>query len=513
MPNQIFISYSKKDSDFANKLADSLLRAGFKIWIDRSIGGGEKWRESIENNLKASTEVIVIVSPNSISSHWVMHEGSLAYGWGKKLYPVLIAPVASLPPWLEEYQWVSFVNTPHDIAFSALAAALTPGNPMQDLLDERVEVYHQTGELFGEEIIGVIEKARDTLNISPEVEEILQKSRQALETRHQKESEQKYALLEATKKQHITEKRSRGMILTLTTSFVLVVLVSILSLSPFATGWQKLTSFDAIKAESQANARFFVTMNNSDPETIFVSDNTPGGFYKSTFGDKECWSKISSLPNANTIVTHIAASENIVYIISSDGLFVSNDAGTAWEALSLVTGSEELQPTAITVNPASPSQVFVGTTPAGLFISENGGRDWRSVNIPIAKDSGVQALGQSGADLLLATRESVWISRDNAKSWTILLEEASPIYGLSMVGDKGHFFIARGEQGISDADVDSHEIRPLVNTPTFEFIQAVSASNAARYAADKNDIWYWRLWPWTNLNWLRARLGIPIPCY
>jgi len=39
MTDHIFISYSKKDSDFAHKLADDLEAAGFKIWIDRSIGG------------------------------------------------------------------------------------------------------------------------------------------------------------------------------------------------------------------------------------------------------------------------------------------------------------------------------------------------------------------------------------------------------------------------------------------------------------------------------------------
>ena len=38
------MSYSKKDSAFSHKLADDLEAAGFKVWIDRSIGGGEEWR-------------------------------------------------------------------------------------------------------------------------------------------------------------------------------------------------------------------------------------------------------------------------------------------------------------------------------------------------------------------------------------------------------------------------------------------------------------------------------------
>ena len=72
-----------------------------------------------------------------MSSEWVKHEGSLAYGWGKQLFPILIDPVDALPPWLEEYQWIDFVNTSREIAFEALVAALTPPNPIQDLLDQQ----------------------------------------------------------------------------------------------------------------------------------------------------------------------------------------------------------------------------------------------------------------------------------------------------------------------------------------------------------------------------------------
>ena len=52
MANHIFISYSKKDSPFVHNLADDLANRGVDVWIDRSIGGGEEWRETIIRNLK-----------------------------------------------------------------------------------------------------------------------------------------------------------------------------------------------------------------------------------------------------------------------------------------------------------------------------------------------------------------------------------------------------------------------------------------------------------------------------
>ena len=84
MPNRIFISYSKKDKDFAYRLVDDLESQDFKVWIDRAIGGGEAWRKSIDDNLRAADEVIIILSKNAIESKWVNHESSMAVGLKKK---------------------------------------------------------------------------------------------------------------------------------------------------------------------------------------------------------------------------------------------------------------------------------------------------------------------------------------------------------------------------------------------------------------------------------------------
>ena len=87
MTDQIFISYSKKDSEFTADLSNDLREKNFKVWFDTAIGGGEQWREAIENTLKAAEEVIVVLSPNSIDSDWVQYEGTVAYTLGKRIIP------------------------------------------------------------------------------------------------------------------------------------------------------------------------------------------------------------------------------------------------------------------------------------------------------------------------------------------------------------------------------------------------------------------------------------------
>lgn len=230
MTEQIFISYSKKDSEFAHPLAKNLEAAGFKIWIDRSIGGGEQWRDSIEENLKSAGEVIIVVSPNSMASEWVKHEGSLAYGWGKKLYPVKIKPVPSLPPWLEEYQWIDFIDTPYDMAFDALVSALTPPNPIQDLLYQQVNIYRQTGELIGDAILRVITDAQDTLKIDEEAEHLIVTSERAIEARQQKERQ---VALELENARRLREKIFIGAgIVSVTLLIFTYVVLSVFSPQP-----------------------------------------------------------------------------------------------------------------------------------------------------------------------------------------------------------------------------------------------------------------------------------------
>jgi WD40 repeat protein len=230
MTNHIFISYSKDDSDFAIKLAEDLQNKGFKIWIDRSIVGGDQWRDTIEKNLKSAEEVIVIVSPNSMASEWVKHEGSLAYGWGKRLIPILMEPVDSLPPWLEEYQWINFVDRSYKIAFDALVADITPPNPVQDLLDQQVNAYQQTNALINEAILQVIIEERDSLEISQEADQLIQKSK---EKRDQNIAEREAQQQRELEQAHKLTKTQRQRTIVLSTGLVIAVVLSIIAFSLF----------------------------------------------------------------------------------------------------------------------------------------------------------------------------------------------------------------------------------------------------------------------------------------
>lgn len=87
---QVFISYSRKDISFIETLVTDLKNTGLEVWYDVShIAGGARWRSEIENALRNSQYVIVVLSPDSIVSEWVEREFLFSSNLRKKIIPVM----------------------------------------------------------------------------------------------------------------------------------------------------------------------------------------------------------------------------------------------------------------------------------------------------------------------------------------------------------------------------------------------------------------------------------------
>jgi formylglycine-generating enzyme required for sulfatase activity len=88
--SHVFISYSRKNSDYARKLADRLLTLGFDVWIDDRIDYGEDWWRAIVRAIKACSAFVVLMSPDSGESRWVQREVTLADELRKPMFPLLL---------------------------------------------------------------------------------------------------------------------------------------------------------------------------------------------------------------------------------------------------------------------------------------------------------------------------------------------------------------------------------------------------------------------------------------
>lgn len=103
-----FISYSRQCIGFVDDLAHRLEKQGFKVWVDyRSLIPGRPWLEQIHSGLEEAELLLLVVSPESMSSRAVELEWRHFLEHGKRII-LLIFQAVPLPPELAALEWVEF---------------------------------------------------------------------------------------------------------------------------------------------------------------------------------------------------------------------------------------------------------------------------------------------------------------------------------------------------------------------------------------------------------------------
>ena len=96
---KVFISYSRRDLDFADQLVAVLEWLRFQPIIDRKgIHGAEKWEERLGQLILESDSVVFVLSPDSAASDVCAWEVEEATRRGKRIIPVLCRPLDGQQP-------------------------------------------------------------------------------------------------------------------------------------------------------------------------------------------------------------------------------------------------------------------------------------------------------------------------------------------------------------------------------------------------------------------------------
>jgi WD40 repeat protein len=86
----VFISYSRKDKAFVQKLNDALDNSGIQAWVDwEGIELAADWMQTISTGIQTHDAFIFVISPDSLKSEICMDELELAIKFNKKLIPVI----------------------------------------------------------------------------------------------------------------------------------------------------------------------------------------------------------------------------------------------------------------------------------------------------------------------------------------------------------------------------------------------------------------------------------------
>ena len=105
LPNEVFLSHSNQNRQFADTLAGVLRRHGVPVWYSQvNIIGAQQWHDEIGEALRRCDWFAVVLSQPSVESDWVKHE--LIYALTHNRFKNRIIPITYEPCDTERLSWI-----------------------------------------------------------------------------------------------------------------------------------------------------------------------------------------------------------------------------------------------------------------------------------------------------------------------------------------------------------------------------------------------------------------------
>ncbi|MBE2268451.1 MAG: TIR domain-containing protein [Anaerolinea sp.] len=106
---QVFLSYSRKDTDIMVRVRGLLEREGISVWTDEGIEAGTRsWKVAIEDAIKQARCIVCILSPDAEQSRWVREELDFAETHQRQIFLLLArgSEETAIPFGFSTHQWV-----------------------------------------------------------------------------------------------------------------------------------------------------------------------------------------------------------------------------------------------------------------------------------------------------------------------------------------------------------------------------------------------------------------------
>ena len=85
----VFMSYSRTDTDMMHRITDSLRHAGLAVWTDEGIeAGSPSWKQALQTAIQDADCVVCVLSPDAAQSRWVREELDFADFHDKPIFLV-----------------------------------------------------------------------------------------------------------------------------------------------------------------------------------------------------------------------------------------------------------------------------------------------------------------------------------------------------------------------------------------------------------------------------------------
>jgi hypothetical protein len=126
MKVQVFISYARRDGSIAAQaFRDNLLTVGADPWLDvKDIQGGVEWRPELEDAIRESDAVLLLLTPRASESIHVQSEIEYARQIQKRVVPLVIGKVDPVPAFVAGLQYIKVEDVAAANAFAKVISSL-----------------------------------------------------------------------------------------------------------------------------------------------------------------------------------------------------------------------------------------------------------------------------------------------------------------------------------------------------------------------------------------------------
>jgi photosystem II stability/assembly factor-like uncharacterized protein len=278
-------------------------------------------------------------------------------------------------------------------------------------------------------------------------------------------------------------------------------------------------------------------VDSRDSKVLYTSGHRgkfPGGFFKSTDGG-ETWKEAKELSGeAIHAMTQAKDDPSLLFVGTSNGIFVSKDSGDDWEKMESPTMPVNLNSMAI--DPRRNSTIYAGTS-WRPYKSTDGGKSWRLIKAGMIDDSDVFAVtidprnaehiiasacsgiyeSFSGGDtwkkiqgipsqsrrtrdlvqhptlagtVYAATTEGFWMTSNGGKSWALTTQRNLEINSIAVHPEEpNRVFIATNNYGVMVSNDGGKNFLPTNDNFTSRFAYSVTPDVAQAnrlYATTQN---------------------------
>jgi WD40 repeat protein len=191
--NHIFISYSREDREFTQKLIKKLESKNKSVWVDTDdLYASAIWWDELQNAIMESIAYIYLVSKNSLNSEYCKKEYLLASEKHKKIIPILLPGYSEkdIPKNIDIYQWVKWDDLETEDGLSKLISDINTDYEWRKFntdLDVKASQWEKDKDmsllLHGEALRKVEKKIAERGNEKPQInklnQEYISKSRKS----------------------------------------------------------------------------------------------------------------------------------------------------------------------------------------------------------------------------------------------------------------------------------------------------------------------------------------------